>query len=133
MNYDQLVERIRGRSTILASGCWIWVGCCANKKDAQTPVMRIGGRVGRVAPVRRFLLEFRDGDLNKINATNTCGVNLYVNPEHLSTMNPGYRKRRGVMENGEKYDGPVIVHREVGQWKADIPAVRTVFDLGTTV
>lgn len=29
-----------------------------------------------------------------------------------------------------EWDNPRVVHRPVGQWKAAIPAVRSVFDLG---
>ena len=29
-----------------------------------------------------------------------------------------------------KWDNPIVQHKGVGQWKAEIPAVRWVFDLG---
>lgn len=131
MNYDQLVEHVRARCTIdLTSGCWFWAGCCANKKVNDTPVMRLNNRV---APVRRMLLEGKFPD-KKINfASNRCKSPLCVAPDHLVEIPPGGTKKRTLRRPGVECDNAIVIHREVGQWKAEIPAVRSVFDLGATV
>lgn len=98
--------------------------------DMEQRLIRAVKRGGYTQALREFLPDFPEMTLNTLK---TKGRKLDIEVPMLERQERYYARLAPLSPADDRpsaYDEPRVVRKGVGQWKADAPAVRWVFDLG---
>lgn len=82
-DYEAVIAEVKSRSTIDATGCWIWPGkgYSGKKGGERYPYVQLGRQRKQV---HRLVLEAKLGRLlGSQSAHHTCAVPMCCNPDHL--------------------------------------------------